>query len=325
MTVQTGLAPRRLSDRPESELLAPGTGMGAVTIRVADLDAQTAFYRDGVRLTVLEHHAGGLAGPARVVLGRLATPVVVLEHAPQLSHAGPREAGLYHVAVVFQRRGDLAASLYSTATHYPGSFVGSSDHFVSEAFYFTDPEGNGVELYWDRARTDWGWVDGRIRMGGSRLDPNDFLRRHLTEVDAAPAGAAAGTSPLTSPAKVGHVHLSVGDLDVARAFYVDRLGFEVVAEMAGQGLFVSAGGYHHHMAMNTWNSRGAGHRLRTLGLGMVRVGVPGADDLAALDERLHHHGIHPGHDGASLHLADPWGNAIEVTAALAAAPEGTPA
>ena len=313
MTVQTGLAPRRLSSRLDEELLAPDTGMGAVTIRVADLDAAVAFYRDGVRLSVLEQHAGGPAGPARVVLGRSTTAIVVLEHAPQLRHAGPREAGLYHVAVVFAGREDLAASLYSTATRYPGSFVGSSDHFVSQAFYFTDPEGNGVELYWDRARTDWDWVDGKIRIGGSPLDPTDFLRHHLGGTGAADVAAGTGAAPATAAARVGHVHLSVGDLDTARAFYVDRLGFEVVAEMGGQGLFVSAGGYHHHMAMNTWDSRGAGRRQLTLGLGLVRLGVPGADDLGALDERLHHHGIRPGHDGGALLFTDPWGNALEVT------------
>jgi catechol 2,3-dioxygenase len=304
MTAQTGLIPRRLSTRPDSELLAPDTGMGAVTLRVADLDAETVFYRDGVLLTVLEQHGAGPEGPARVVLGRLTTPIVILEHMPELRHAAPHQAGLYHVAVVFERQEDLAASVYSIAVRYPGTFTGSSDHLVSEAFYFTDPEGNGVELYWDRARTEWSWIHGKPQLGGSRLDPNRFLQEHLEE--------ATFESAANTPAKVGHVHLSVGDLDSARDFYVDRLGFEVVAELPGQGLFVSAGGYHHHMAMNIWNSRGTGRRQLTLGLGLVRVDVPSDDNLGDLDERLHHYGIQPGHDGAALLFDDPWGNAIQV-------------
>jgi catechol 2,3-dioxygenase len=135
--------PRRLSRRRDSELLAPDTGMGAVTLRVSDLDKETAFYRDGVLLTVLAEHRGDAGGLARVVLGRLGTPIVILEHAPELRHAGPREAGLYHVAVVFEHPSDLAAAVYSTAMRYPGVFAGSKEHFVGQAFYFTTRRATG--------------------------------------------------------------------------------------------------------------------------------------------------------------------------------------
>lgn len=307
MTHPTHLTPTRLSTRPDSELLAPETSMRAVTLRVADLDAATAYYRDGVMLTVMAERAGGRRRPAQVVLGRLGTPVVILEHAPHLRYAGAHEAGLYHVAVLFDREEDLAAAVYSVATRYPGSFTGSADHLVSEAFYFTDPEGNGVELYWDRARTDWSWVDGRPQMGQAALDPNRFLREHLDE--ATLRGAA------TAPASVGHVHLSVGDIEQARDFYVDRLGFETVIEVPGSALFVSAGGYHHHMAMNVWRSRGAGRRQQTLGLGLVRIAVPSADALGQLHERLRHHAVTVTRDDAVLQFDDPWGNVVEVRTA----------
>jgi catechol 2,3-dioxygenase len=298
--------PRRLSVRPDSELLAVDTAMGAVTLRVADLDGLTAYYRDGLLLTVLNEEPGIGGRSARVVLGRLGVPIVILEHAPELRHAAPHEAGLYHTAILFDRERDLAAAIYSVASRYPRTFTGSADHLVSKAFYFDDPEGNGVELYWDRARTEWSWVHGLPQMGAAALDPNRYLQEHL-DLSTASDGTAA-------PAKVGHVHLSVGDTAVARAFYVDRLGFEVVAEMPGSAVFVSAGGYHHHMAMNVWNSRNAGRRRSTLGLGLVRLDVPTQDDLAELDGRLRHHGIETGHDGASLVFADPWGNALEVAA-----------
>ncbi|PZE91524.1 VOC family protein [Curtobacterium sp. MCLR17_039] len=281
------------------ELLAADTGMGAVTLRVADLDAMIRYYRDGVRLSLLSHD-GGVA-----VLGRGSTPIVVLEHAPAMRHAGPREAGLFHTAILFDTRADLAAALYSVATQYPAGFTGSADHLVSNAFYFTDPEGNGVELYWDRDRTEWSWTHGMVDMDTKYVDPNAFLQSHLTQ-DALDTAAAR-------PGKVGHVHLSVGDVATARSFYVDTLGFETTAGF-GEALFVSAGGYHHHMAMNTWNSRGAGRRQLALGLGLVRIEVPAADDLGALTERMRHGGVELADDGRTVAFDDPWANRIEVTA-----------
>ncbi len=162
--------------------------------------------------------------------------------------ASPRDAGFFHTTLLFDSEATLAASVYSVATKAPGTFTGSSDRLVSKAFYFTDPGGNGVELYWDRDRAEWGWVHGQDEMSTLFLDPNAYLREHLSE---------------------------------------------------------SAGGYHHHMAMNTWNSAGAGRRGRTLGLGRVDIVVPGADDLASLGERMSHHGIATRNDGQTLSFDDP--------------------
>jgi catechol 2,3-dioxygenase len=283
------------------DLLAPDTTMGAVTLRVADLDGMVAYYRDAVTLDVLSQD-GSVA-----VLGRGGVAAVILQHAPELRHAGPRAAGLFHTAILFESEAALAAAVYSVATRHPGSFTGSSDHLVSKAFYFDDPEHNGVELYWDRDRTQWSWTHGRIEMGTLFLDPNTFLQEHLTEESIA--------QPRLGGASVGHVHLSVGDVATAKEFYVDRLGFETTIAYGGQALFVSAGGYHHHMAMNTWNSLGAGRRQLALGLGQVEIVVPGADDLGALEERLRHASIATQDDGRTLGFEDPWANAIRVTAA----------
>ncbi|KQO61466.1 VOC family protein [Curtobacterium sp. Leaf261] len=284
-----------------SDLLAPDTGMGAVTLRVADLDRMIGYYREGVRLELLAEEHG------RAVLGRGTTPIVILEHAPEMRHAAPGAAGLFHTAILFDSRADLAAALYSVATRYPNTFTGSADHLVSNAFYCTDPEGNGVELYWDRDRSEWSWTHGQVDMATIFLDPNAFIQEHLTQ-DA--LDLAAGR-----PGRVGHVHLSVGDVASAREFYVDRLGFATTAAMGDQALFVSAGGYHHHMAMNTWNSRGAGRRQQALGLGLVRIEVPAADDLGALTERMRHAGVDTRDDGRTVGFEDPWANRIEVTAA----------
>ncbi|WP_251439384.1 VOC family protein [Microbacterium sp. USTB-Y] len=273
--------------------------MGAVTLLVADLDAMTAYYRDAVTLRVLS------ADGDRVVLGRGTTPVVILEHSPALKHAAPRSAGLFHTAILFESPRALAAALYSVARRAPGTFTGSADHLVSQAFYFTDPEGNGVELYWDRDRTQWSWTHGQVEMDTLYLDPNGFLDEHLTE--------EATADPVIGGAVVGHVHLSVGDVESAREFYVRRLGFETTAELGGSALFVSAGGYHHHMAMNTWNSAGASRRTPALGLGRVEIMLPDADDIGSVAERMEHYGVAMRDDGRSLAFEDPWANEIRLT------------
>jgi catechol 2,3-dioxygenase len=273
--------------------------MGAVTLRVADPDPMIAYYRDAVTLSVQHQSAD------RAVLGRGQLPLVVLEHAPELRHAAPRQAGLFHTAILFETEADLSAAVYAAATGNSGSFTGSADHLVSKAFYFTDPEGNGVELYWDRARTEWSWTHGRVEMATLMLDPNRYLAEHLNEEAVAHAHER--------PAKVGHVHLCVGDIPGARRFYVDQLGFETTAELGDQALFVSAGRYHHHMAMNTWTSAGAGPRSLALGLGLVRIELPGADDLGALGERLSHYRVSTRDDGRTVSFDDPWLNRIEVS------------
>ncbi len=281
--------------------IAADTSMGAVTLLVGDLDAMTRYYRDVVTLEVLA------AEGDTVTLGRAGRPIVVLRHEPALRHAAPGSAGLFHTAIVFETQEALAAALYSVARHAPTTFTGSADHLVSQAFYFTEPEGNGIELYWDRARTDWSWTHGHVEMATLFLDPNRFLQEHLTE-------QTLSGSTAQDAASVGHVHLSVGDVATARAFYVDALGFDETAALGNQAVFVSAGGYHHHMAMNVWNSRGAGPRMPALGLGRVDLTLPGADDLGALEERLRHHGFAVRDDGLALAFADPWNNAILATA-----------
>ncbi|MEN9620490.1 MAG: hypothetical protein RL499_683 [Actinomycetota bacterium] len=291
----------------ESTRLAADTAMGPVTLDVADLDGMTAYYRDAVGLSVL-HATGPVVTLGRAGdLGTASVPLVILRHSPTLKHAGPREAGLFHTAILFETQAALAAAVYTVATSYPQRFTGSSDHLVSQAFYFDDPEGNGVELYWDRDRTQWSWVHGSIEMATLFLDPNGFLREHLTDEALVAHGSA--------PAVVGHVHLSVGDVATAQHFYVDQLGFDLTTAFAGQAIFVSAGGYHHHMAMNVWRSNGAGRRMPALGLGQVDLVLPNADELGATAERLHHHGVAVRDDGRTLELDDPWGTLLRLTPA----------
>ena len=179
-------------------------------------------------------------------------------------------AGLFHTAILFQNPRELAAAIIRIARHTPQLFTGTGDHHVSQAFYLDDPEGNGVELYTDRPRESWRRVDGEIQMDTLPLDPNAYLSQHLTEDALETTSSQAGM--------VGHVHLQVGDLAAAKAFYVDTLGFEATQSRYPGALFASAGGYHHHLGMNTWESRGAGERSPALGLGGRRSSehVPGS-------------------------------------------------
>lgn len=279
-----------------NELLPSTTSMGAVTLWVADLDLMIRYYRDGVGLDLLSHQG------SRAVLGFAHEEVVILEHKPGMKHASPHEAGLFHTAILFPSESALARAVYSVATKYPGTFTGSADHLVSKAFYFNDPENNGVELYWDRDRSQWSWVHGAIEMDTLFLDPNEFLREHLTENEVDPYK------------KVGHVHLSVGSIPAAEDFYVRMLGFEKTMNWGGQALFVSAGGYHHHMAMNTWRSKGAGKRQLALGLGNIKIELDLEDQLAETKSRLDFHKVESRTIDNGVTVEDPWGNKVTLTA-----------
>jgi catechol 2,3-dioxygenase len=289
-------------DSPNERLLAADTTMGAVSLRVGDLERMSSYYSEAFSMQPLEELSRG--SEVHRVLGRGTNPLVKLIHTPNLPAVDPRQAGLFHTAFLFDSPESLAATVYRSAQQTDGRFVGSSDHLVSEAFYFTDPEGNGVELYTDRDRSVWIHDGTEIRMTTTHLDPNHYLQANLTQ-DALDAGPSlAGT--------VGHVHLQVGDVHTAKAFYVDALGFETTQTGYPGALFASAGGYHHHIAMNVWNSQGAGPRAAALGLGDVAVTVPARDDLDSLEARLTALTIPFAHDGRSVTVADPWGTRISV-------------
>jgi len=266
--------------------------MGAVTLWVANLDTMIRYYREGVGLQLLSHVGN------RAVLGFKDLEILILEHKPLMKHASPHEAGLFHTAILFPSQAALARAVASVARQYPGNFTGSADHLVSKAFYFNDPEGNGVELYWDRDRSEWSWVHGSIEMDTIFLDPSQFLSEHLTD------------SPVEEDKKVGHVHLSVGSIPAAEEFYVKMLGFERTMSWGNAAIFVSAGGYHHHMAMNTWRSKGAGKRQLALGLGKVEIVLDSQDQVLETKDRLDFYKLDTSLDSNVAKVEDPWGNII---------------
>lgn len=273
--------------------LPQDTRMGTVELLVNDLDAQRAFYGDVLGLEVIDE------AQESVSLGAGGQPLV---HLVRTTDPRPAltEAGLYHSALLYPDEAALSAVLMRVAEQAPESYQGASDHSVSLAFYLGDPEGNGVELYVDRDRSTWQWDGDRVQMGSAPLDPNAFMAQHQ---DGDTTGAPT----------MGHVHLKVGDLDEARRFYVDTLGFDVTSEADG-AIFMSAGGYHHHLAANTWGSDGASARTATSGLGSVQVVLPTAADVDALAARLDDAGLTYEHDDLGLTVDDPWGTAVAVSA-----------
>ncbi|MGP9605982.1 VOC family protein [Glutamicibacter sp. AOP33-2CA-4] len=281
-----------------ADKLSADLQMNAVQLKVGDMKAMSGYYQQALGLQVLGESAQGTR------LGRGAQTLVNLQSAPELQLPAAGEAGLFHTALLFETQADLAATVLSAAQFDQSRFVGSSDHLVSEAFYFTDPEGNGIELYWDRPREAWSWSDGQVAMDTVHLDPNAFLNSHLSE--------QAIAAQRTAEAEIGHVHLQVGDVATARAFYVNTLGFDETTSLGNQALFVSAGGYHHHMAMNVWNSRGAGPRKDTLGLGEVLINVPTEEEVGKLAERLSFAKVENHHTGDELRFMDPWNNQLRV-------------
>lgn len=289
--------------RPADDRLDAATGMGAVTLHVADLDTMIRYYHEAVGLDVMAQHGDS------AVLGQHGVPSLVLQQNPALKHAAAGSAGLFHTAILFSSAADLASAVYSVARHFPNSFTGIGDHDVSQAFYFDDPEGNGVELYVDRPRETWSWDHGQVKMGTTWFDPNQFIREHITE---AGLEAPQSTGPSTA---VGHVHLKVGDTATARKFYEGVVGFDVTTTLGDQAVFFSVGGYHHHLAANTWDSRGALVRTPSLGLGEIDLVLPDDEALGALRSRLTDRDIQVRDDGRTLTFEDPWANALKVSVA----------
>lgn len=301
----------------DERIINPATRMDAVTLRVHDLELMSGYYSRAFGMEPIEEGTAGRE--VRRVLGRGGLPMVRLIHTPDLPPVDPRQPGLFHTAFLFPDERSLAQVVLRAAQQPDSRFVGTGDHLVSEAFYFTDPEGNGVELYRDRPRSQWTYVNGEVQMDTLWLDPNEYISTHLGASDT--GALRRPDSQPADAARVGHVHLQVGAIEPARRFYVDGLGFEVTTTATPGALFTSAGGYHHHLAMNVWNSRGAGPRAASLGLGNVAISVPVREDLDALSARLGHLHIPYSSDGRSLTAKDPWGTDVTVSVAGSSAEE----
>lgn len=278
-----------MSSSTTSPPLPPATHIGPVTLAVSDLTRSLAFYQDRLGFRVQERTNG------RAVLGAGPCALLVLEEAPDARQAPG--TGLFHVAILLPTRAALSQvfrHLIDTQT----PLQGAADHFVSEALYLADPDGIGLELYRDRPRSAWTYRDGVLAIGTVALDTADLL--------AEPP--AAGWTGLPDNTTVGHVHLHAADPAAAVSFYRATLGFDLVSRL-GPMAFLSAGGYHHHIAVRPGRGRTPADAL---GLRSYTIVVPDDTAFAELRDRLGRAGTS---GEAAFHVDDPSGNRVRVTPA----------
>ncbi len=251
-----------------------------VGIKARDGQALADYYKSVVGLKEVSRRPGVIA------LGAGDNGFFEIEEVKSLKLDDPRSAGLYHTAFLLPKRTDLA----QWARHAMDKKIqieGASDHLVSEAIYLTDPQGNGIEIYADRTPAGWKWDGSNVRMASERLN-FDSLAADI-------AGSPESWSGAPDGSMVGHVHLRVGDAGEAERWWHEEMAFDTVAHYGGQAVFLSTGGYHHHVGANVWQSKGAGKRdLDRTGLGFVEMKSKA---------------------GAAKTVSDPWGTEIRVVRA----------
>lgn len=272
--------------------------IGRVSLAVRDLQGVAAFYQRVLGLSQITLSSD------IVTLGAGPLPLLDLVHNPIGARRNFQQAGLFHIAFLLPTRVDLVRWL-AHALRQDIPLQGASDHLVSEALYLNDPEGNGVEIYADRPVALWHSPDGRIKMGTEALNVKDLLA----------AGASGHWAGMPDRGHIGHIHLQVGDIAQADAFYRDVLGFDIAARYPGASFFGS-GGYHHQIAGNIWNSRNAGPRPKNaLGLHHYEITVQtcALRDAILARAQTAHAPIDLSTDAPVL--SDPWGNRIVLVTA----------
>jgi catechol 2,3-dioxygenase len=280
----------------------PKTCVGELALSVADLNRSISFYTELIGLRVLEQEAKS------VTLGAPDEALLVLteqDGATPWPRGGRSYPGLYHFAILTPTRTDLGRWLDHWLRH-DMPMPGQGDHFVSEALYLEDPDGHGIEIYRDRPREEWEWHDGQVRMGSEPVDIRGLLEEAQRSADPF-TNMPVGT-------RLGHIHLQVSDIEETARFYNEILGFDIVARMPS-ALFMSAGGYHHHIGANTWHSQGASQApTSSVNLQYFTVDFP---DNAARDEviqRLKDGGVAVNVEANKIYLQDPSGMTIRLVA-----------
>jgi catechol 2,3-dioxygenase len=285
--------------------LPAATQIGHAHLQVSDLLRALHFYKE---LAGFKEISRNRETAVLSATGKLPAHILLTARA-DAKPKPPRTTGLYHTAIRFPNRRELAR-VFRRLIEHGWPFQGFADHLVSEALYLADPDNNGVELYTDRPREQWRWRNGMVEMATDPLDVDDLLRE--IEKDTAPwEGVHPGTD-------IGHVHLHVSDLQKAEAFYSSVLGFEVTQRSYPGALFVSAGGYHHHLGLNIWAGKGAPPPpSNAVGLLSFSISIPDPDTLQILKERLRAAGFSFEDRSASAGQAtiltrDQDGNGVEI-------------
>jgi len=277
--------------QPEFKL-PPELKVGPVCLRTKNLDLMLPFYEGDFGLKVVQSDGDYTA------LGTSANAelIIILHHEAKASSPPPNATGLYHYALLVPNRLSLAAACLTLGAKGV-VFEGYADHQVSEALYLSDPEGNGIEIYSDRPKGEWKFDEGGVEMTTQPLDLDSLIKELHPDERGELKAIAEGT-------RVGHVHLKVSDLQTSMTFYRDALGFELMRYW-GTAAFLSAGRYHHHLGMNTWESLGGSTVRRTwTGLEYFAFAIP-ETDLHELSDRLNVRPILQNDNSARLFLSDP--------------------
>ena len=278
------------------------TRLGSVTLQIADMGRSLAYYERVLGLRAMSQ------GNGVVILGAHGDhrPLVELRE-----RAGARPVprrgrlGLYHFAILLPDRASLGRFL--AHLEELGAYAGMSDHFVSEAIYLTDPDGLGIEVYADRPRSAWQHHDRQLVMTTVPLDVASVLAAATAQ--GRPTQAWSGMPPGTV---IGHVHLHVGDLESASAFYHVGLGLDKVVWNYPGALFLSAGGYHHHLGTNTWAVGAPAAGPEDARLLEWQVVVPNAEDVAAAERSLTTTKGRVERVGDDALATDPWGTTVRL-------------
>jgi catechol 2,3-dioxygenase len=283
--------------KPNGYRLPESTRLGRVRLQVADLERSISFYETVLGFRVLER----TADYARLGPHDENREIV---HLRQLRNARavPRRGllGLYHFAILLPDRASLGRFIAHLGEI--GAYAGMSDHFVSEAVYLTDPDGLGIEVYADRPRDAWRYDEQQLYMTTNHLDVDDLIR----------AAGGEKWSGMPSGTVLGHVHLYVGDIDKAEAFYHRALGFDKVVWSYPGALFMSAGGYHHHLGTNTWAKGAPAASDADARLLEWEVLVPSVKDAAEAANSVKSAGYDAKEEKDEWLLTDPWGTSLRL-------------
>jgi catechol 2,3-dioxygenase len=286
--------------RPTEGRLPESLSLGHVRLQIGDLARSLEYYTRVLGLQVRSSDSGS----AVLTASDGSLPLVELVERPGTAAIQPHSRlGLYHFALLVPDRIALGRFLEHLA--HTGTRMGASDHLVSEAIYLRDPDGLGIEVYADRPRADWRHVNGQIEMATAPLDTESLLA--LAKGDSW-TGMAEGTV-------MGHVHLHVADLDIASRFYHGALGFDRTVWSYPGALFLSAGGYHHHLGLNTWAGRDAVlPSEREARLLEWRLRFPSSSAAGAAARRLREAGHEVSEADGDWIVDDPWGTRMRLTA-----------
>jgi catechol 2,3-dioxygenase len=274
--------------------LPDGFQLGPAALRVSGADRALDFYVNKVGLALRRRT------DASAMLGTDQEDVLRLDFKPGIAPRNYKESGLYHVAILVPDRFSLGAAIARLAAS--NVKLGAADHFVSEAIYLWDPDNNGIEIYRDRPREEWIWSGDQVQMKNSALDFESLLAQPDVEAKR----------PMTAGTRIGHIHLEVDDLERARKFYSEIIGFSPTAARPG-ALFMSAGGYHHHLAANVWESRnGPLPSPDTAGLSLMTFELPDENSMKALRTRLETATVEVKSSDNGFDFVDPWRTRVAV-------------